>query len=1290
MNNMITRPNYFSGEALLTNDFKAEQEFHLSLLRYNNASLRTHGIARGLEVYWEQDSNQVKIDQGMAIDRLGREIILTQERIIKLDNIGGLDPWFLTINYHEVYADLTEEPGSGIKGYKRIVQEPQIDIVQIPKESGLNILLAVISFNADDKVNEISYRSGNFQRKYVGSILGEVKFVTEGTGVTEGNIDTQRPVLSLFEEKQADIQFSSIVAKKETTNDDNYLEVNAARTQFMSTTSSRGNLGIGIDQPFANLQIDAITFKGKGTLSSIDQQVTLNGKMSPFLAVNDLVISDPQVQSGPKQTRKVCKIISHDNVSGVSVFTIDKAFNPPLNNASFTYIRSRLAAFSSPYNGDVLEVNLDGSIGLGGKSLNHAGADNTGRNALYISVDRKVGIGLTDGEPQVELDVKGEINADALTVAGNVISEGVVKAKSFEGNGELLKNLPILSYWTKETVGNQASKLHYVEGNVGIQMTNPPGSLSVGGGKSIVGKGFVSTGPKRTPGTGSADAKPDNTLIGNQTQFTKEVSIGDTITIGNIIPQPVKITEIVSKTELKTVLQIPFVVSDSKYQLLHQGGDKPEAGEGTISSNGTSIIGSGTDFTQLKVGDDIIVDRFDWGSSEVQTWFVKSVTSDTQLTLIPRHTGSDKDFIAKDSAYMVTSALLTHIQSSAEYSVLNTSSSASEGADTDATASLPPALLVAANGLEKGMAENTVAINVELDNLKSQYALQVNGDVSFDGQSHFQDLSVETLSVSKSLTVSADDSQDNILVVGEKGTTPLLNVTKTNVQIGQQTEPSKYPLDVNGDIHASDTISAGNNVTASNDITATKNLNGTALLTSAMTVAGTNIYADNSVSIIADRTSSGSLSKNGQRFQEKAITDGFVIVSVGIAGLGKPSIGAVVGKTSTTVNENSSLTSTAVASSSFGEYTISVGKKGSKTYIINYPGSFTLPVKKGEYWTVEFLTVPDLKEFPAPKNQYQFVPFGPAQGTQSISATDVSNNTPPDKKKTVSSEPYKSYIPDMVKKFHADASEIKPPTSDETPQEVIDKRMNDLTNILSKSTPMNKDEDSRNKFIKELSKIVCTVDSETGKLDNQFTQKDMDKLISTYSNITGKTFTPDEISLLRSGINALVQINANEKNRNDLSLIKSNIDIFIDALATAMHMSFTRDQRRLLTRALVRLVGDGTQSPSDISADGKPDSSTSTEQSSNELPENNTSDEHHSVIKNFIVSLESDHNQSFTDEIKRELKKHIEEVVTKGKNKQKGTDNIVKSVEKAIGSSLKKDAKAVLVSGVKKLFGSLL
>ena len=1280
MNNMITRPNYFSGEALLTDDFKSEQAFHLSLLRYNNASLRTHGIARGLEVYWEEDSNQVKIDPGMAIDRLGREIILTQERIIKLDNIGGLDPWFLTINYHEVYADLTEEPGSGIKGYKRIVQEPQVDIVQIPKESGLNILLAVISFNANDKVNKISYRSGNFQRKYVGSILGEVRFITEGTGVNEGELDKQRPVLSLFEENPADNQFSSIVAKKETTNDDSYLEVNAARTQFMSTTTSRGNLGIGIDQPFANLQIDAITFKGKGSLSSIDQQVTLTGKMSPFLAVNDLIISDPQVNSGPKQTRKLIKIISHDNASGISVFTIDKAFNPPLNNASFTYIRSRLAAFSSPSNGNLLEVNIDGSIGLGNRSLNHAGADNKGHNALYISVDRKVGIGLTAGEPQVELEVKGEIKADALTVAGNVISEGVVKAKSFEGNGELLKNLPILSYWTKETVGDQASKLHYVEGNVGIQMTNPPGSLSVGGGTSIVGKGFVSTGPKRTPGSTGADIKADNTLVGNQTQFTKEVSIGDTITIGNIIPQPVKITEIVSKTELKTVLQVPFVVSDSKYKLLDQGEGEPKTGEGTISSNGTSIIGNGTDFTQFKAGDDIIVDRFDWGSSDVQTWYVKSVSSDSELTLIPRHTGADKNFVARDSAYMVTSALLTHIQSSAEYSVLNTTHSATD--ENDATASLPPALLVAANGLQKGMAENTVAINVELDDLKSQYALQVNGDVSFAGQSHFKDLSVETLSVSKSLTVSADNTEDNILVVGESGETPLLNVSKTNVQIGQQINPSQYPLDVSGDIYASDTISAGNNITASNDITATKNLNATALLARAMTVAGTSIYSDNSVSIIADRTTSGSLSNNGERFQQKAPTDGFVVVSVGIAGLGKPSIGAIVGKTSTTVNENSSLTSTALASSSFGEYTVSVGKKGSKTYIINYPGSFTLPVKKGEYWTVEFLSVPDLKQFPAPQNQYQFVPLGPDQGAQAVSASDVLNTTSVNAKAAVRTEPYKSYIPDMVKKFHTDASAIIPPASDETPQEVIDRRMSDLTSILSKSTPMNKDEDSRNKFINELSKIVCTVDNETGKLHNQFAQKDMDKLISTYSDITGKTFTADETSLLRSGINALVQINANEKNRHDLVLIKANIDTFIDALATAMHMTFSREQRRLLTRALVRLVGDGTQSPSDITADVKTDSTSSSSHSSNSP--------HHSTIKSFIASLESDHKQSFTEDIKDEIKKHIEDVITKSKDHQQGTDNIVKSVEKATGSSLKKDAKAVLISATKKLFGSLL
>uniref|UniRef100_UPI001ABC86A8 hypothetical protein n=1 Tax=Paraburkholderia tropica TaxID=92647 RepID=UPI001ABC86A8 len=69
----IERPNYFAGEALLTDDFVSEQQYHMTVQSLNNRSLYTYGIASGLEVLWDsaQVKDQVDVLPGMAIDSLG-------------------------------------------------------------------------------------------------------------------------------------------------------------------------------------------------------------------------------------------------------------------------------------------------------------------------------------------------------------------------------------------------------------------------------------------------------------------------------------------------------------------------------------------------------------------------------------------------------------------------------------------------------------------------------------------------------------------------------------------------------------------------------------------------------------------------------------------------------------------------------------------------------------------------------------------------------------------------------------------------------------------------------------------------------------------------------------------------------------------------------------------------------------------------------------------------------------------------------------------------------------------
>lgn len=83
MPNPVQRLRYFDGEYLRSYDFTDEQSYHIEMRRQMNLRLHLHGIVYGLEIIMDQDSVLpngplfFSIQQGMAIDKTGREIIVT-------------------------------------------------------------------------------------------------------------------------------------------------------------------------------------------------------------------------------------------------------------------------------------------------------------------------------------------------------------------------------------------------------------------------------------------------------------------------------------------------------------------------------------------------------------------------------------------------------------------------------------------------------------------------------------------------------------------------------------------------------------------------------------------------------------------------------------------------------------------------------------------------------------------------------------------------------------------------------------------------------------------------------------------------------------------------------------------------------------------------------------------------------------------------------------------------------------------------------------------------------------
>lgn len=1094
-----TRPNYFTGEALLTDDFICEQAFQMGSLAAMNGTLHTCGIAAGLEVQWFKESQpgQVHVSAGMAIDRLGRQIVLDQPQLIVLDGIEAGATYYLTITYHEVYGGLTDE--SGVLGYKRVIQQPRISYERTLRDSGLNILLAVLTFTNQATIASLAYRAGRNQRRYVGGRFGALSLVTEGAGISTG-----------AEESEAAATKVQLVARRETDGSANsFLDVQAPRSQFAGPLTTRMAIGIGLDHPTAALDLATVTAKGRGTFTTQGSLLTLSDAIIPPLQPGDIVTPDVSAALAPPQPSQVTIV---EALPGGQDYRISQAFKPDMTTPTrFTYIRTTLVRIADPDKGDLLSIGSDGTLWLGIRAAAPPGSTALGQGVLAITPDRRVGIGLSGSAvPQAALQVAGSILTDQL------VSNGAVKAQSFEGNGSKLTNLSFLSYWTKTNVGDNNSPIYYDQGNVGVQITHPPATLSAGTRAPFIGSGMISTDPK------AADA-----VTGNQTLFTSEIALGDSITVGTLDQQRRTVVKVIDDLNLVIDTQFSVIVQKSAYQTV-VGQGEPQDGAGTISSNGTAILGAGTSFTSLKEGDFLAIDAFMPVEGQKATRMVKEVISDTELTLQPLDAGQAWE--ANISAFMVSSGLMGYFQATQGQPLTDT---------------LPvPALLVKYNGEDPNqvLATNTVAINVPLDQTDPAYALQVNGAVNFSGTSSFTNLTTDTLTVNKWAQINGD-----ITVTGAVTGKSLQGDTVTGTSITGTT--------------LSGTTVTGTTVSSTGAMTC-----GAQFSAQSLSVQGVTIGTDQSVTLFGNRVaySDGNLDSSGN-FAQVAATDGFVAVF-----LGTPSTDFTqqfASSLTVTTEFNAQTNSTVATAASTAAYSYSSGKKSATTIYIPTYGTLTVPVRKGEIWRLAKLNPPSAAGIAGANLVFYWVPLGPG-GSAGLGAERLPQGTDPAVMSLLTSlQAQRAHITSGGTLGVAAVA----PAPDT--QANIDARAGDLTRIFGDATGMDAVPGARAAFQQDLMNIVCRADAVAQRVANASIQK----LIDTFGTLTGHVFNPGQRKKLAAGVRALVEINETAENRQNLDLIRGNIGLFLGNIEAVLERPFDVDQRRLLTRALVRLVGDGAR-----------------------------------------------------------------------------------------------------------------
>ncbi|WP_186202603.1 hypothetical protein [Burkholderia gladioli] len=302
----------------------------------------------------------------------------------------------------------------------------------------------------------------------------------------------------------------------------------------------------------------------------------------------------------------------------------------------------------------------------------------------------------------------------------------------------------------------------------------------------------------------------------------------------------------------------------------------------------------------------------------------------------------------------------------------------------------------------------------------------------------------------------------------------------------------------------------------------------------------------------------GNLNAQGE-FSQTAATDGFVMATIGQPASGQ-SLNYFGTFEGSTAGAGGAITSFVYATGVAYHLPSQPSKKGPQNVYVPVPGSFTLPVRRGEVWTVRLTAVPDF--VPAPKVEFYWIPVdhGGLGGTASAGGGVVS----------AMADAF-SQLRGEIQSGALRASMLA------STQRVIDGRVDDLIQVLGDTIKPASGEIERRQFASALRRIVCSATPPGEAADNRVADADLQSVIAAFVELSGRSISTEHRALFADGVRALVQINDNDANRHDLVLIKRNIDLFLDSLQEVVGQPLSNHERRLLTRALTRIVGDGTQ-----------------------------------------------------------------------------------------------------------------
>ena len=111
-----TRPTFFEGQLLTAADLRHEQDYQDHKRQLLNLATVGPGVVTGLEVSADKDGTGITVSPGLAIDGLGREIIVPAETRVPWPTPDGAAPrrWGAVIELALQPSDPAPTPGGSV------------------------------------------------------------------------------------------------------------------------------------------------------------------------------------------------------------------------------------------------------------------------------------------------------------------------------------------------------------------------------------------------------------------------------------------------------------------------------------------------------------------------------------------------------------------------------------------------------------------------------------------------------------------------------------------------------------------------------------------------------------------------------------------------------------------------------------------------------------------------------------------------------------------------------------------------------------------------------------------------------------------------------------------------------------------------------------------------------------------------------------------------------------------------------------------------------------------------